>query len=114
MGIRVGNITLDCDDPSAVGRFWAAALERPLDDGASAFFASIGMGGEAPRWLFIKVPEAKTAKNRLHIDFDSDHRESDVARLEALGATKVDDKEEWGHRWTVMHDIEGNEFCVSG
>jgi len=51
---------------------------------------------------------------RLHIDFDSDDRDADVARLEALGPTKVDDKEEWGHRWTVMHDIAGNECCVSG
>lgn len=51
---------------------------------------------------------------RVHIDFDSDDRDASVARLDALGAMKVDGKEERGHWRTVMLDIEGTEFCVSG
>ena len=111
--ISIGNVTFDCAEPIAMAAFWSAALGRPVDDGASEYFASIGMAGEPTRWLFIKVSEAKTAKNRMHIDFASSDSAADVERLVGLGATKVGDHDEWGHRWTVMADVEGNEFCVS-
>ncbi len=114
MTVRLGHITFDCEDPGTVAAFWSAALDRPIDEGASEFFASIGMSGDdLPRWLFIKVPEAKSAKNRMHIDTITDDRGAEVERLVALGATHVDDREEWGHSWSVMADVEGNEFCVA-
>jgi hypothetical protein len=115
MTLQLHNITIDCDDPLALASFWTAALERPIDDGASPFFASIGITERniRPAFLFIKVPEAKTAKNRMHIDLQSDDRGSEVARLVSLGATRISDKDEWGIAWTVMHDPEGNEFCVA-
>ena len=114
MTLTIGNITFDCDDPGKVAAFWSAAIDRPIDDGASEYFASIGMAdGELPRWLFIAVPEAKTTKNRLHLDLGSDDRGADVARLVELGATHVADKEEWGHSWAVLNDVEGNEFCIA-
>jgi hypothetical protein len=116
MGIRVGNITVDCVDVMRVAQFWAEAMERPLDDGASEWFASIG-GGDAdraePAWYFAQVPEAKEAKNRMHVDvFDS--APDVVDRLVELGATVVAHHEmSWAnHSWTVMQDPEGNEFCV--
>jgi hypothetical protein len=115
MGIRVGNITLDCTDVLRVANFWARALERPLDDGASEWFASIG-GKDAeraePAWYFAKVEEPKTAKNRMHVDvFDATPGAKD--RLVALGATIVGEHYmDWAkHGWTVMQDPEGNEFC---
>jgi hypothetical protein len=116
MGIRVGNITVDCDDVLRVAQFWSAALERPLDDGASEWFASIGgtdPDRAEPAWYFTHVPEGKTAKNRVHVDvFDPSPDAAD--RLVALGATVVDRHElAWaGHRWTVLQDPEGNEFCL--
>ena len=114
MTLRLGNITIDCDDVVRVAGFWSAALDRPIDEGASGFFASIGMNDpNPPRWLFIKVPEEKTAKNRMHVDMITDDRPAEIARLVALGATHVDDREEWGHSWSVMTDVEGNEFCVA-
>ena len=39
--------------------------------------------------------------------------EAEVARLVELGATRVRDTDEFGYRWTVMADPEGNEFCVA-
>ena len=108
-----------------VGRFWSAALGRPLDPEASSDFATIGFVGQrdtvgwAPvegpddqTWMFAKVPESKSAKNRLHLDFMTPDVEAEVTRLVELGATRVADREEYGYTWTVMTDPEGNEFCV--
>jgi hypothetical protein len=110
MTCRMGNIAVDCGDAAAQATFWSAVLERPVADGASVWFAAIP--GE-PAWLFVKVPEPKVAKNRLHVDVVSDDRVVDVARFVALGATHVADHEGWGHRWSVLLDPEGNEFCVA-
>jgi Glyoxalase-like domain len=117
MALRLGNITLDCEDVLKVADFWSAALARPLDEGSSEFFASIG-GGDAdrvePAWYFAKVPEPKSAKNRVHPDLTSSDP-SVIEDLVALGASVEGEHEMPGgaHRWTVMHDPEGNEFCVA-
>jgi predicted enzyme related to lactoylglutathione lyase len=115
MSLYLQHITIDCDDPMAVATFWSAVFERPIDDGASPFFASIGMPHREtqPALLFIKVPEPKTAKNRMHVDLRSDDRTTEVARLISLGASHIHDKTEWGQSWSVMHDPERNEFCVA-
>ena len=114
LSLSIANITFDCESPLRVAEFWAAALERSIDEGGSEFFCSIGMEESGPSWLFLKVPEPKTAKNRLHLDLGSDDRSADLERLIGLGATHVADKEEWGHSWSVLNDIEGNEFCLAG
>ena len=119
MTVSLGHITFDCRDAVALAGFWAQALGRPVDDGAQPFFATIGYPAtpERPAWLFLGVPEGKTAKNRMHLDLAADPesggREAEVQRLVARGATKVADHDEWGHVWTVMQDPEGNEFCVA-
>ena len=117
MALRVGNITFDCDDVLRVAQFWSAALDRRLDVGGSPYFASIGGGdGERrePAWYFEKVPERKTAKNRVHLDL-VDPDAAAVAQLIDLGASVVSEHEVPGthHRWTVMQDPEGNEFCLA-
>lgn len=123
MTARIAAVTFDCDDALVVGRFWSAALGRPLDPRASSDFASIGMPehrdtngwrlDEEPTLLFAKVPERKVAKNRMHVDLAAPDREAEVTRLAELGATRVADVDEWGYEWTVMQDPEGNEFCVA-
>jgi Glyoxalase-like domain len=100
-----------------VATFWSTVLGRPLDCGGSELFASIG-GTDAmraePAWYFTKVPEPKQAKNRVHLDLTTPDP-SAVDDLLALGATVVGEHEVPGgsHRWTVMRDPEGNEFCVA-
>lgn len=117
MPLRIGNVAIDCDDVQKVARFWSAAIGRPLDGFSDAGFASIGIHdvdrGD-PAWLFEKVPEPKTAKNRVHLDF-VDPDVAFVERLLSLGASVVaeHDVPGTGHGWTVMQDPEGNEFCVS-
>jgi hypothetical protein len=112
---RVGNIAFDCNDVLKLAAFWSAVLRRPLDEDSSEFFASIG-GADAerqePAWYFNKVPEPKQAKNRVHIDLvDPDPRAVD--KLVRLGATVIGKHRITGHRWTVLQDPEGNEFCIA-
>ncbi|HEY8523326.1 MAG TPA: VOC family protein [Acidimicrobiales bacterium] len=117
MTVTLANVTFDCDDALTVATFWSAALGRPLDPDPSAWFASIGMGDRTREsWLFAKVPEAKVAKNRVHVDLDvapGEDPEAEIDRLVGLGAKRIADKDEYGHAWTVLQDPEGNEFCVS-
>ncbi|MEV5833557.1 VOC family protein [Nocardia sp. NPDC052112] len=88
-----------------------AAIRHPDDP----FDPTSGVG-QGRRLLFQDVPEDKSGKNRLHIDVHSDPGTLDalVARLEALGATRVReiDSGPAGH-WWIMHDPEGNEFCAA-
>lgn len=113
MPLTQKTVTLDCDDVPRVSAFWSAALERPVGDGASPYFAMLPATGPGElTWLFIKVPEPKTVKNRVHPDFVSPDRPAEVTRLIELGAEKVGDYEEWGTRWTTLRDVEGNEFCI--
>jgi Glyoxalase-like domain len=72
---------------------------RAVDDQASDAFARIGLGDAAsdrPHWMFVKVPERKTVKNRVHVDFVSDNGAREVKRLLSLGATHVADIDEDG------------------
>ena len=65
--------------------------------------------------MFVSVPEAKSSKNRLHLDLaphSSDDRDAEIARLLELGATRVDAGEPDDATWDVFADPEGNEFCV--
>jgi hypothetical protein len=117
MTVRIGNVAFDCDDVLKVATFWSAVLERPLDDDSGASFASIG-GTDAqrrePAWYFNKVPEAKRAKNRVHLDLVNPDP-SAVDELVALGGTVVGEHRlrAANHGWTVMADPEGNEFCIA-
>jgi hypothetical protein len=70
--------------------------------------------GLGRRLLFQRVPEAKTVKNRLHLDVHAGdgQRAAEVERLTGLGASVLREVKEQGGEWVVMADPEGNEFCV--
>jgi Glyoxalase-like domain len=115
MVARVGNITFDCDDVLRLAAFWSAVLGRPLDQGSSELFASIGgTDGDRrePAWYFNKVPDPRRAKNRVHVDLVDPDPDA-VDEMVRLGATVVGQHRIRGHGWTVMQDPEGNEFCVA-
>ena len=85
MSLTLESITFDCDDALAVATFWSAALDMPIDPDGSADFASIGRAESAPQtpcWMFSKVPEGKTAKNRMHVDLTAADRQAEVDRLD--------------------------------
>jgi catechol 2,3-dioxygenase-like lactoylglutathione lyase family enzyme len=113
------NITVDCRDALALARFWAAVLGWNVyfDDDPEVLVAPSFPPSEGPTMLFIPVPEARTVKNRVHLDVaPSDRtRDEEVARLVELGATVVEDhrdKPEEGLGWVWLADPEGNDFCV--
>jgi glyoxalase superfamily protein len=119
MTARPRNITFDCADPYRLAGFWSQVTgytEDPDNGNAPADpeAALVGPDGQ-PNLLFIKVPEGRTVKNRVHLDLmPTDRtRDQEVARLLELGATTVaDHRRSDGSGWVVLADPEGNEFCI--
>jgi hypothetical protein len=98
-------------DPSALGQWWRDALGWVVINDDADEFEIRPAEDRLPGLLFVPVPEAKTTKNRLHLDFRPDDRHAEVQRLLALGATRAD-VGQGEQSWVVLADPEGNEFCV--
>ena len=113
--LQILNISVDCADPYRLAGFWSQVLDVPVgaEDEPGDDEVGIGLGGEQ-ELLFLRVPEPKTVKNRMHLCLRPlTSRDEEVARLLTLGATVADDRRrEDGTGWVVMADPEGNEFCV--
>lgn len=117
MGLRVQSISVDSRDPSALAHFWAEALGWRVtyeEDEEVVLEPPAGSpeDGVCPDILFLPVPEGKVVKNRVHLDLRPEDRDAEVARLEGLGARRVDVGQDDSVTWVVMADPEGNEFCV--
>ena len=112
MTSRLTEIVVDCTDAERLAEFWCKVLgwvvvERDGDD------VEIGDGGTGPTVIFGPVPDAKTVKNRIHLDVravDGNQR-AEVERILRLGAHQVDIGQ-GNVSWVVLTDPEGNEFCV--
>ncbi|MFF0308227.1 VOC family protein [Streptosporangium sp. NPDC004379] len=137
-------ISFDANDPSTLAAFWAAAMGYVLqpppegfgswdawadaqgipEEGRLDWAAAVDPAGNGPRFYFQRVPEGKTAKNRVHLDISVDGPsglpieerrklvDAEVARFTGLGAEWVRDYAENGEYWVLMRDPEGNEFCL--
>ncbi|QCR20010.1 VOC family protein [Agrococcus sp. SGAir0287] len=126
MPLRWYTVVVETTDPARLGHWWAEALDWEViyeaDDEvvaiprwAEELSASLPFHRQPPGLVFVRVDHEKTTKNRLHIDLaphTSDDREAEIARLESLGATRVDVGQGPDVTWTVLADIDGNEFCV--
>ena len=107
-------LVLDCRDPQGLAAFWSEALGYVNLGEAGSYVLLMDVGGHGPKLLLQAVPEAKTVKNRMHLDIDAVDIEAEAARLEALGARRVAAEPVYEHdtNWILMADPEGNEFCV--
>jgi predicted enzyme related to lactoylglutathione lyase len=115
MTLRIQNLSVDARDPDALARFWADVLGwRRTEDGPDEICLEppVGAPSDFPDLLFLRVPEEKAGKNRLHLDLRPDDQEAEVARVEALGARRVDVGQGPEVTWVVLADPEGNEFCI--
>jgi len=137
-------VTVDCADPHKLADWWAETLgwqvesqdedfirrmisechavddDTTLHNGKLVWREGAAIThpkgtARAPRMLFQLVPEAKTVKNRLHLDvrIGADGVDAVVAGLVARGATKLHTGHQGPHMWVTVADPEGNEFCVT-
>ena len=138
-------LVIDARDPHVLADWWAETMQWQVEHQDADFIRSMieqghateaetrihngalvwregaaihpveGVAPERPRWLFQEVPEAKTVKNRAHIDIrvakDAD-LEAIRAALVARGATVLHEGRQGPHTWVTMTDPEGNEFCI--
>ncbi len=137
-------VTFDAASPGRLAQFWAVALGYRVDDPPTGFqtweeaLTSMGLPeerwddasalvpvhGQGPRIFFQKVPEQKTAKNRVHLDVNVgagisdpvlrwDAVQAHVDRLIGEGATIIEERNgQFGEHFVVLADPEGNEFCL--
>jgi predicted enzyme related to lactoylglutathione lyase len=112
--MKVGMYSFDCRDAAALASFWSRVLIRPVDEGATPAFATIGFNEDGPTWMFHQpVGELATGGNRLMLDLGGEDDWAEQAdRVEALGAQRVSDNEQDGIRWVVFRDPEGNTFRI--
>ena len=115
--LKIQCITIDSEDLQLVSNFWSEVLGWRIthtSEDEIVIEPPIGSPLEniAPDILFIKVPNSKKTKNRMHFDLRPDDQLTEVARVEHLGATKVDIGQGDEVPWIVMSDPEGNEFCI--
>jgi predicted enzyme related to lactoylglutathione lyase len=113
MSISVLAISVDAHDAAALAHFWAQALHRAVNDGATEDFASIPADTDTrlgTLLMFHKVPEAKTIKNRVHFDLQAADVMAEANRLTSLGAKQIRSLADNNNRWISFTDPEGNEF----
>lgn len=111
------HVTVDCADPYALATFWSTVTGWPVsaEDEPGDDEVLVEAPAPVPGLLFIRVPEARTVKNRVHFDWMPTERTRDeeVARIVGLGATVHEDhRRPDGPGWVTLRDPEGNEFCV--
>lgn len=122
----IRDVIFDSRHPASIARLWAAAIDdyqvAPYDDAEVARLRNIGINdpeddravlvepvtGRGPRLFFQLVPEARTVKNRVHLDLRGPDADAEADLLTRLGAHILARHEEW----ITLTDPEGNEFCI--
>jgi predicted enzyme related to lactoylglutathione lyase len=116
-GMMLRHVTIDCADPYTLATYWSTVTGWPVSDVDEPGDAEVLVEAPAPLpgLLFVRVPEQKSVKNRVHFDWMPTERTRDeeVERVLALGATVYEDhRDPDGSGWVTLLDPEGNEFCV--
>jgi predicted enzyme related to lactoylglutathione lyase len=108
------DLVLDCADPPKLADFWREALDYREYYTDRSVAVLVPKEGIAPPLVLQGVPEPKPGKNRMHLDIVVDDIEPEIARLQALGANRLDEGvQSVGETlWVRMSDPEDNEFCV--
>ena len=119
MASRISHTSVDAHDSYSQSVWWSQVLdwaEDPDDPNLPEHEECLIMAPDRSQMLlFIRVPDDKVVKNRLHLDLRpvDGTREEEVERLVGLGATQLGDfRRPDGSGWITLADPEGNEFCV--
>ena len=114
MASSLTHIVFDCADALTLSSFWMEVLGYERGGGGDDWAELVDPVGKGPNLLFLPVPEQKNAKNRVHLDVKHGDLPAEVERLIGLGARKHEMQVHERDGLIVMHDPEGNEFCVYG
>ena len=116
---RVDGLVIDGADTMALARFWAAMFDTEVASIANegepneAHYVDVAATEGTPLLRFQRVPEAKSLKNRLHLDIEVEELDPAIARVESLGGSVIQPLQtEYGYDFAIMGDPEGNEFCL--
>lgn len=114
MSSKLAVVVIDAIRPRVVADFWCAVLGWRIVDEDSDIVSIAPQDQSWPSIDVIAVPEGKTVKNRLHFDLRADgvSTATELERLLALGAQRVDVGQGPDVSWVVLGDPEGNEFCL--
>ena len=107
--VGIAALAIDCHNPPELANWWSRLLGGTVevdDDGDATLHTPGGLAID-----FLRVPEGKSGKNRLHLDLRSSDLAEATEQAVALGATRADDIYDGGV-WQVLRDPEGNEFCI--
>jgi predicted enzyme related to lactoylglutathione lyase len=109
-------VTIDCADPRKLAPFWTAAAGYVAEDHWDGAYIVLSPPDGAPGLALglQKVDEQRLGKNRVHIDWHTEDRPAEVARLAELGATVLAEHQAGDFAWSILADPKGNEFCVAG
>jgi predicted enzyme related to lactoylglutathione lyase len=107
-------VVVDVADADRAVAFWSAALGYEPYGSFFQYRSLVDPDGVGPKLVLQEVADAKEGKNRVHLDLHVADVEAEVARLESLGATRLDGTPivEAGTHWVRMADPDGNELCV--
>ncbi|MFD4638380.1 VOC family protein [Lentzea sp. NPDC058436] len=113
MAARITELVLDCTDPERLAVFWGEVLGYEVLD-RDDVSVEIGPPDRRTTLLFLRNPDRKLQKLRLHIDVTATDRSQaeELERLLALGATRADIGQGEDVSWHTLADPEGNEFCL--
>ncbi len=109
----LANVTMDCADAEAQSAFYAALLDREVVFRAGVYVVVGPSRQHEPNLILQQVPDPTPGKARTHFDLHVTDLAATTAKAIALGATQGADVEELGLSWRVMHDPEGNPFCLT-
>jgi predicted enzyme related to lactoylglutathione lyase len=116
MSVAVGYLVIDSVDPDRLTSFWGALLEVEVETTiGEGQFVVLAPTAEGLTVGFQRVPEAKSGKNRLHLDLIVEDLDRSTAQVEALGGHWLEPGETHeleGFRWRCLADPEGNEFDI--
>ncbi|MDS1269061.1 VOC family protein [Lipingzhangella sp. LS1_29] len=110
----IAAVVADCMDPRVMARFWGAATDWAVHEVTDDYATLRSAAGTGPYLEFVRTPDTKTVKNRVHLDvrpYPGGDQAAETTRLRELGAADLD-LGQGEVPWIVLTDPEGNEFCV--
>ncbi len=120
MTLYLDCVTIDAHDPERLAAFWSEALDYEIEydskndadnDAPEHEIVLAPKNGSTTKLLIVEGHDKKESKNRLHFDLRPVDQAAEVARVEALGARRIDIGQ-GEQTWVVLADPEGNEFCI--